>query len=402
MNNNSSEQDAGVAFYILKASKFTYNEYQKCYINIEGLEIYDLKVHAENNHIKVIEWVNFEETYHDWVLILNKDIKNSNKTELNSSNQKTPILHEFTSRTPEAQKIPGGFSVKKYPINLLNIGWTHTITVLDNALKYNKYFKNKYLMFIQKIINYISTLKKKHYLMIIFVFQIFPQLFLIILLIIDVFYFNKLEIFYKIILIGLLLLIFKYFNYNFNDIKEYYIKELENTYENIFLSDKSAPYLKEDSDDWELNENNKYHNQEIPVREYLEFKIKQTLSGKPEVSYSKTPFSYEHIYEDYKKNNNIPKEVSLKKADHQVLDNKYYILSKNVIQAGVIHENFSHFQNEKIILYFRLLIFITYFTCWFYVLILSYYNNPIELEMFKYFIQKLMYYISRMDNPFSS
>ena len=98
-------------------------------------------------------------------------------------------------------------------------------------------------------------------------------------LIMDTFYFHKLEIFYKVVYLGILPFIFKYFKYNFNDFKEHYIKILESKYKYIFVLDEASA---EDAN-WELNDNNKFHDQDISVKEYIEFKIKQHIYGIPKV-----------------------------------------------------------------------------------------------------------------------
>ena len=185
------------------------------------------------------------------------------------------------------------------------------LIILDNALKYNKYISNNYCNFMIYIIKYLQKLKEKQVIIIIILFQIVPRIILISFLIIDTFYFHKLEIFYKIILIGILPFLFKYMKYCFRDFKEYYVKLLELKYKFILLFEKNIDYDEDDYDIWDRLHKNKLHNQYIPTKDYIEFKNKQRISQEPKTEYEENPFAFDYIYNDYKKKNNISENVDL-------------------------------------------------------------------------------------------
>lgn len=101
----------------------------------------------------------------------------------------------------------------------------------DRFIKYNRYTKKSYreLMFIT-----LTKLKRfvpAKIIRIIFCFQILPQMVLALFLGLDTFYFHKLELFYKIILIGLLLFIYSYLKYSIRDVIDQWIEDMETEYD---------------------------------------------------------------------------------------------------------------------------------------------------------------------------
>ena len=87
--------------------------------------------------------------------------------------------------------------------------WKPLIT-LDHFIKYNIYCKNYYYIFMTKFMKLWVTIFTIHGKSIIISLYIIPRIILIAFLILDTFYFNKLEIFYKVVLIGILPFTFKY------------------------------------------------------------------------------------------------------------------------------------------------------------------------------------------------
>ena len=74
--------------------------------------------------------------------------------------------------------------------------------ILDHLIKYNKFLKDVYLKYMTKFIELLTKLNNQQLLIISIIFQIIPRLILITFLTQDVFYYNKIELFYKVILIG--------------------------------------------------------------------------------------------------------------------------------------------------------------------------------------------------------
>ena len=113
--------------------------------------------------------------------------------------------------------------------------WKPLIT-LDHFIKYNIYCKNYYYIFMTNFMKLWDTIFTIHGKSIIISLYIIPRIILIAFLILDTFYFNKLEIFYKVVLIGILPFIFKYIEYSF---KDFYVKKGEGIhFKNIPFSRK--------------------------------------------------------------------------------------------------------------------------------------------------------------------
>jgi len=95
--------------------------------------------------------------------------------------------------------------------DIINILYKPLIT-LDHFIKYNKKIKPYYYKFMIKMVKYLdlNELDNKKLTMIIFFMQVFPRIVLVIFLLLDTFYFRKIEIFYKVVLIGLLPFIYRY------------------------------------------------------------------------------------------------------------------------------------------------------------------------------------------------
>lgn len=270
--------------------------------------------------------------------------------------------------------------------------------MLDHTIKYNNYMKNNYCNFKIILIKFMKCFKEKHFVSLVLMFQIIPRIILVGFLIMDTFYFHRLEIVYKVVLLGTLPFIFKYFKYNFNDFKEHYIKILESKYKYIFLLDEASA---EDAD-WVLNSHNKFHDQDISVKEYIEFKIQQQIYSIPKVVYNENPVAHDHIYLDYKHANNIPENSDLSQEDLNKVHQDFDVYTKIICDSATIYERISYFQNKKMILYERLFIYTSYFICWFYILTKSYYTYPVDFSMSMIFIENLTMYMQEYDNdPFS-
>lgn len=82
-------------------------------------------------------------------------------------------------------------------------------------------------------IDYVNDWSFDTYRMIFVIFQIIPRTLLVLCLLLDTFYFLRLELLYKIILLGLIPLLFRYFLYSFKDILKHWTKTLEKNI-NIF------------------------------------------------------------------------------------------------------------------------------------------------------------------------
>ena len=223
--------------------------------------------------------------------------------------------------------------------------------ILDHLIKYNKFLKDVYLKYMTKFIELLTKLNNQQLLIISIIFQIIPRLILITFLTQDVFYYNKIELFYKVILIGLLPFIYRYIIYSIKDFKEFYILLLEKLYKNVSLQDEAYT---DPSIEWEKTENNKYHNEEISLREYFSFEINRIVTHYPQTEYEITPYPQEHVYDEYKKKHNIQK---LEKKDYDIQDQEFYNKVPIIIKCGVLLEIYFQVTAQKNIKYLKIIIF---------------------------------------------
>ena len=279
---------------------------------------------------------------------------------------------------------------------LLEIVYTPLIT-LDHLIKYNRYVKPYYYKFIYKFLILLEKLDETQLLLVNFLFQILPRVFLVTFLVIDTFYFHKLDILYKFILIGVIPFIHRYIKYSFKDIKDHYIQHLSGTYKQIMMWDLA---YNDPEIDWESTEENKYHREEISIKEYVEFRTKQLMYGYPETNYDAIPGAYEHIYDSYYKKYDINEEINLTENDYSIIRQEYHTIMPTLLQFNIFIETYSQVGSEPLIKWSKAIIFTLYFTCWFYILVISYYNNPIELIYCKYYFFNVLSYFEIMNDIF--
>lgn len=78
------------------------------------------------------------------------------------------------------------------------------LKTLDHFIKYNVHTKTYYYRVMESFIDKVDNFSSFELLMIFFIFQILPRCILILFLMTDTFYFLKLELMYKVLLIGIL------------------------------------------------------------------------------------------------------------------------------------------------------------------------------------------------------
>ena len=107
----------------------------------------------------------------------------------------------------------------------------------------------------------------------------------------------------------------------------------------------------------------------------------------------------EHIYKEYQLIHNT-KEIN--DNDLVNLRKDFNTLTPKIILISLFLERYSNINENNIIKYSKIIIFLTYLICWSFVLIISYCHYPIELLMFKLFIINFLLYLCIAEEPFSS
>lgn len=274
------------------------------------------------------------------------------------------------------------------------------LTNLDKAIKYNKYVKDYYHRVMVKFVKVFANVTIKQLTITIFSVQIFPRIILVTFLVLDTFYFHKLELFYKVILIGVVPFIYRYIKYSIKEYYEYYLNELSNGYPIVKIYEV---YGKERW--WEKTPKTPeaiYHNKMMTLKEAIEIRHSNIMAyaSEDEVMYTYITQSYatKNILESFY--NKKPSEVALTDEDFDLLQKEFEIKETFILDLKYLLLLYAISDNNKILKWFKVVIFSLYFICWFYILVISYYTYPVELLMFKIFVLNLMYYLHKQDNIF--
>lgn len=274
-------------------------------------------------------------------------------------------------------------------------------TILDRAIKYNKLIKPYYKKF---IILFTKTVKHwEEYIIFWFIIfiRIVPRFILVTFLLLDTFYFHKLEIFYKVILIGTLPFIYRYIKYSVKDMYEYYVEELENTYDEVTIFEKEYKYDLSRKRETEAI----HHYSTVSLKEYIEIKFDNWvlyILNDVTYEYIADPFAKVHIYKEYKMNKYNNLHTKLTYEDAQEIDKLFNELMPLIIDLKLVVLKIRTQEEKSIIKWSKIIIFSLYLICWGFILTISYYHYPIELPMFKYLVRNIMTYLSIINDPFAA
>lgn len=277
------------------------------------------------------------------------------------------------------------------------------LTILDHAIKYNKFIKSYYYNFMLKLVNVVekSKINNNELEAIIFFIQIVPRIILVIFLFLDTFYFQKLEIFYKIVLIGLFPLIFRYFKYSCKEILEQWTLDLEAHYEHVRVFEINYDFDKHRIE----NEDPIFHWAKKTIREYIEIKynnIFEHLRKEVNYQYDSTPHYKDEYYNQYIiKTYNIGHLARPTIADLEALEALYYKFMPKILEMKLFNLHLQLCADRYLIKNAKIVIFSTYLICWGYILLRCYINLPVDFLMFKYFMNNLMLYLYLNENPFA-
>ena len=277
------------------------------------------------------------------------------------------------------------------------------LLAFDKFIKGNIYIQPIYLKLVNKIIIYItpdnSTYKtiKRIYI----IFYIIPRLILVFTLYLDTFYFHKIELLYKIILLGAIPLFHRYVKYCLKDINSQYSQDLENKYEYVSLVDRDHV-----TDDWEHDpEVSPYHDKHVTIKEYFEIVLEV------EQQYKADAYTYDYIIVDYlkKKYNqetfaNIPHKDKSLIFDYLAEDFKRLApivinLSRFLQKYSDVDDLYLISKKEYIIIkHIKIAIFGLYGICWSYIIFKSYHMIPYPFIDTLY---ELIITLPSLEEPFS-
>lgn len=299
------------------------------------------------------------------------------------------LIKENTTISPEIVSIMKSFREIIYK----------PLKTLDHFIKYNAYCKPYYYDIVLYIIIFRYKLTDNWTSGLILSFHVIPRIILVVFLFLDTFYFNKLEIFYKIVLIGLLPFIFRYLNYSMKDIYDYWVELLIQEYQFIYIFEKGYRF------DIVRKENTEavWHFERLPIEQYIEVMHDTYLDqirDKITYEYIGVPICKEEVYIEYELKFKKPRS-SWCEENHEKVRQLFEDLVPQILRLKIVLNNLEILKREKKIVWPKIIIFSLYFICWSYILITSYYNYPIELPMFKNLVKNLMIYITVGEDPFN-
>ena len=266
------------------------------------------------------------------------------------------------------------------------------LVTFDKFIKNNKYITAKYIKFLEKYIKpklvttswFVRLHIENRYIFI----TIVPRCILILILLVEVFYFKRIEIFYSAIILGILPLLHRYLKYSFKNIKEQYIYYFEQQIKQIYILIEDA----EEENNYEKNPEKypeiKYHAEYITVRQYFE----DVLSD--DYKYFVSP----EFKEDYLNKYIYENEISNKKEilnKEQIIDKLKRKFRLEILPCGIMesyYELYAEATNTSYIKWLRIIIFSLYFICWFYILCVSFHtlkNMPITINILNVMIENI-------------
>ena len=245
------------------------------------------------------------------------------------------------------------------------------LIMLDHLIKYNKFIKPFYYKFSFIFAYYANKLLFTYLKLFIFCMEILPRIILVIFLILDTFYFGRLELFYKVILIGLLPFFSNYLKYSIKDIYEHWILLLENSYSKIIIFEKGYEF-----DDERINNTDAFlHYKKVSIREYIEIKHENTIKYIGELiayEYKGYPFIKEDVLEKYLLNKYKIADKNPTSEDMDYLEKSYVELIPKILDIKLYYFGNLNIINEEILIKgFKVLIFSIYLFCWAYVLLID-------------------------------
>jgi hypothetical protein len=299
----------------------------------------------------------------------------------------------------------------EFLINLLQVV-SKPFTFLDLEIKY-KLLKNYYAKFFLFIVPLLDDLTPNQCKIIYYCFNIIPRGFLVLLFILDVFYFNKLEIFYYFIFLGIFPLIYTYILYSLNLFYEGYLKYLEARYVDVRLLEKGNNYPgywaqwphKTPQEEEEYNEVHSplavYHDKIVTLREYIKIQYAVFIAWdehEKDTRYEYEGYAYatELYYTQYKKKT---EKTFLDTEDYEIIKTDFNLFMPKLVVLYTFIELNKLTQSQKIFVNIKVFIYSLYFVCWVYIIYLSYLT--INDFSFTLALLNILSFYSKVIEPFS-
>lgn len=297
----------------------------------------------------------------------------------------------------------------------------YPLKTFDNAWKTSYTVQPYYMTIMSNFISYLESTSTLHRHALYTCFYIIPRISLLLIFILDIFYFQKLHFVYKYILLSIFPLFYRYIKYSLKVYTDHLIIFAKQNYEHIFITNIIRLLFGQD-----IKPEAIYDGKKVSIEEYIEI-IEENILHIKEFDLKSYIEEYECSsdtgYDDIESNiryvgGGSPNDEFVKKhakrffnknINHPILD-----LTQQEY-TELLHEFDQHYPkifilkdlipfNDEIInnivyKYIRIIIFTIYFMLWSYLLIISYPNIE-NFTLTELILKWLLLYIENIE-PFS-
>jgi hypothetical protein len=257
------------------------------------------------------------------------------------------------------------------------------LTSLDAAIKSISKVDQLHRKLLDYLIPILDDLSLNKMRVIYVCMYIIPRVILVVALIIDTFCFNKLNYIYNIILFGAIPLIHRYLKYSLKYAKELLLKELEDKYDWVEVTDKAKldfykhiDELDEDDVDvplayryWKPNPKAIYAEKMVTVKKFMEIQF-EALSS--DIEYVGEPvLCVKEIYA-YAKAKYGDENAEFSLDDFNFLKEEFNEIMSKPFDLYAFLDFYSYATDDARIKWSKVIIFSGYFICWTYIVYKSY------------------------------
>jgi hypothetical protein len=271
------------------------------------------------------------------------------------------------------------------------------LKTLDHFLKNIGYIQKNYKYVIVYITNKLEFCIVKTNIFY-YIFIIMPRCILLIILFIDIFWFHQLYYIYKVVLIGIFILLGKYIIYSLKYAKEQFILQMEPFLYHTITEYVEGVIKKVEDPDEDEDENGAEETMCLSLKELIEFETFFFVNNGYIQKYN--VISNNNYKSFFKKKHGIPLEQELTKEERKLLFSTMENKITNIINISILitYYNMTNTSN-KTIKKLKIFLFINYFLCWLYILIIS--LHTLHYTARDIYILFTIFSIQDIEDPFS-
>ena len=254
------------------------------------------------------------------------------------------------------------------------------ILLFDQLIKYNRYIYPYYIKLFFAVSRTLYNFGKKESVLFVYIFQLFPRIILLSLLIVDIFILKKIENLYYFIILGFIPLCSRYITYSIELMYEGFLQYLEDQYDKVWVTIKNIyctvwngyEYIDRKID----IDTVKYHDITVSLIRYIEIKyeIYNEEDNEDKIEYEASCFSTKEGLTNYYKENNIPDDFELTQEDYDIIDQDFYQFMPSLVNLYISLKDHKEFIKLYYIPKVKVIIYAGYVICWSYVLYKSFPN----------------------------